>query len=293
MKGEIVRTYTEDGLNTQGILCEPVEEREDMVVIHVHGSYGNFYENFFLDDMAEEFAAHGVSFLSGNTRGRDYYADFKIKKPDGYDSRRIGGIREVFSECKLDINAWVKLALSRGFRKIVLQGHSLGAMKVIYYLAETKKPEIVALVLISPPDNFGIQYKHFGERFEKDLRLAKDMMARKSDELMPAESYFDPITAEAFVALFGGPKTTGMFSYFDKSLLKDSPLREIRCPILATFGTIDEAVANDVEYCAKTLKETAVLATSCTTKIIEKANHSYHGKERELARIVASWVKSL
>ena len=162
MNGNICNVASEDGYLLHGMVCESVPgDASSSWVIHVHGSYGNFYENFFLPVMAEQYVSEGVSFVAINTRGHDYYADLKKRRDSGYESRRIGGIREIFQESVLDIAAWIRYARSRGARRVILQGHSLGAMKVAYY-AWRGSEGCDGLVLISPPDSIGLQRADVG-----------------------------------------------------------------------------------------------------------------------------------
>src|SRR5215218_2550319 len=131
MKGNIVRVTAEDGLILQGFIGGG--EPNPIAVVHIHGSYGKFFENFFLDNMAAAFESMGVTFASIGTRGRDYYADYKIKRDEKYESVRIGGIGEVFQESQRDIAAWISFLRDRGTSHFILQGHSLGAMKAVFY----------------------------------------------------------------------------------------------------------------------------------------------------------------
>ncbi|MFZ2979193.1 MAG: alpha/beta fold hydrolase, partial [Candidatus Magasanikiibacteriota bacterium] len=158
MKGELIQITTEDQLILQGFYCSTIDKSTSKAcIIHIHGSYGNFYENFFLTEMSKQFTKNGFSFLSVGTRGRDYYSDFKIRKENKYESVRIGGIREIFQQCEIDIKSWVSYVKSLGYSKIILQGHSLGAMKVIYYYSRSQI-SVNGIILISPPDHFGLHY---------------------------------------------------------------------------------------------------------------------------------------
>ena len=70
MKTKLVRVVTSDKLVLHGVLYTP-EKGTDKVVVHIHGMGGNFYENHFVDLMAEEFTKNGVAFLTGNNRGHE------------------------------------------------------------------------------------------------------------------------------------------------------------------------------------------------------------------------------
>ena len=115
---------------------------------------GVVYANGFLDAMVENYTNAGLALLSVNTRGHDHIADFRIGKTEKIV--RMGQAFEIFEECVLDIAAWVEFLKNKGYQKIVLQGHSQGAAKLVYFLSKESQPEIAAMVLMSPPDAPGL-----------------------------------------------------------------------------------------------------------------------------------------
>lgn len=144
MNTEFIRFTTEDKLILQGLLYEP-SEKTNMAYLHVHGMARNFYENGFLDTMARELTSHGYAFMSINTRGHDLIADFPIAGPDE-KYKRIGNAYEIFEECLLDIKPAIDYLKQNGYKKTVLCGHSLGAVKVAYYIAKTQDNRINKLI---------------------------------------------------------------------------------------------------------------------------------------------------
>jgi pimeloyl-ACP methyl ester carboxylesterase len=287
MRGEIVRTYTEDNLNLQGMLCSALSPTHRLV-LHIHGSYGNFYENLFLDNMADAYTATGTAFLSVNTRGHDYYADFKTRLPQGGSgSKRIGGILEKFGECLLDIRAWIDFAQSQGFSTILLQGHSLGAMKAAYYCARVQDARVKALFLISPPDILGAVRKNFGRDISRSLVLARELAARNPDSLMPDGTSYDPISADNYLSLYDDPEIAGMFSFPDKP---NSILSSLALPVHVVIGEKDEYVTRDAEELMKLVGQAVKSAGQFAGKVIQDANHVYDDQEKELGSILADWA---
>ena len=60
-------------------------------------------------------------------------------------------VNELLEEAHLDISAWIKFLLDEGYQEIILQGHSLGTIKVIRYLFEGEyKNKISKLILLAP-----------------------------------------------------------------------------------------------------------------------------------------------
>jgi pimeloyl-ACP methyl ester carboxylesterase len=288
MRGEIVRTYTEDNLNLQGLLCAPSGQTRRLV-LHVHGSYGNFYENLFLDYMADAYTASGSAFLSVNTRGHDYYADFKTQRSQGgYDSKRIGGILEKFGECLLDIRAWIDFTQDRDFTDVILQGHSLGAMKTAYYCARAKDARVKALFLISPPDILGTVRKNFDRDISRNLALARELAAQNPDSLMPDGTSYDPIGAGNYLSLYDDPEVAGMFSFPDKP---NSILSSLELPVRAVVGEKDEYITRGAKELMKLVGQNVKSPGQFVGKVILHANHVYDNREKELSSVLADWAR--
>lgn len=53
MNYPIVKVKTEDGLGLHGLFTEPIESTKT-IVIHIHGSAGNFYGNNYFEDLLAE-----------------------------------------------------------------------------------------------------------------------------------------------------------------------------------------------------------------------------------------------
>jgi pimeloyl-ACP methyl ester carboxylesterase len=320
MQGRIVRTFTSDNLNLQGMHCAPREPGPGRLVLHVHGSYGNFYENLFLDAMAAAYTSTGVAFLTVNTRGHDYYADFKMKRAGGgYDERRIGGFLERFEECLLDIKAWIDFASGEGCGSVLLQGHSLGAMKAAFYCARGNDARVRALLLVSPPGLLGGDIEQVRKRIEPNLAVARALAARNPDALMPEGSHFAPISAAAYLSLYSNLDIAGMFNLESGDTIPDrnvsghsasgdtipnrsgsghvpgaadNPiLAEIRVPVYAVIGSEDEYSARDPEQGFRLLKRAFRSAPSFTSKVIAGANHVYDDFENEVSDTLAEWAK--
>ena len=151
---KLIRIITKDKLLLSGALYTPVRST-DKAIFHIHGMAGNFYENKFLDNMAETYTANGYAFLSINTRGSGSFSDFPIEGTKE-EYKRIGNAYEIFEESIYDIKAGIDFLQKEGYTEIILQGHSLGSVKVAYYVAETQDKRISKLILISPSDMVGL-----------------------------------------------------------------------------------------------------------------------------------------
>jgi alpha-beta hydrolase superfamily lysophospholipase len=167
MKGEFCRFRTSDGLELQGLYVPAGDAPANGVVLHVHGLDGSFYENRFIDAVAAVYNRHGLDFLTFNNRGHDYISDILVEEAAGGPAtyRQAGGMYEVLEECVADIAAAAGFARGRGCRRVLLEGHSHGALKVLYYLVRARDPAVSGLVLMSPSDDFATARAQYGDRF--------------------------------------------------------------------------------------------------------------------------------
>ena len=123
MKQELVRINSADKIEMVGMLYEP-EEKSNKIVIHVHGLCGNFYENRFIDILAKNYTSKKISLLTFNNRGTNYISEFL--KGDEFEI--IGGCNEKFIDCLLDIEGAIKYVKGKGYNDIILEGHSYGSV---------------------------------------------------------------------------------------------------------------------------------------------------------------------
>ncbi len=286
MKTRFVRVTTKDKLILQGLLYEP-EQKTQEVVIHIHGMGGNFYENRFLDSMAEDFTNNGWAFLIVNTRGHDMMADFPVEgEKERY--KRIGNAWERFSDCVLDIKAWVNFINTEGFKNIVLQGHSLGAVKVVYYLVKTEDKRIKRLLLASPPDMVKLSQKweHHSEMLTLAQKMIKD---KKGKEILPKQLdnwYY--LSAATYVDFSLPENPINIFNIHEPNA--SSLLGKVDVPVLAFIGTKDYCTVVPAKKGLEILKKKAVNCPKFDTLFIEGATHSYFGHEKEVARLVSNWI---
>lgn len=121
-----------------------------------------------------------------NTRGHDYLSSFIRKTDSGLTYVQIGGAYEIFEECIFDIKAWVNFLEGLGYSNVVLEGESLGPVRVVLYQHQTQDKRVRGLVLISPVDHIGLQKNALLDRYDEALKAAGLLIQQgKGDELMP------------------------------------------------------------------------------------------------------------
>jgi dipeptidyl aminopeptidase/acylaminoacyl peptidase len=278
MHVELVRVTTTDRLRLSGYLRTPAASVQHSLpvdlVLCLHGVGGNFYNPSFFDKMGDELLARGCAILRVNTRGHDEaYLD---------GGRQLGSAYEIVDDCRLDVTAWMDFATERGFRAMALWGHSLGAVKTVYFLGVQDDPRIVCALASSPPRFSNATYRASsdGPRFETDIARAQQLLADGQPEVLletrvPMERRF---AARTYLDKYG-PNTR--YDYFQH-------LPNVRKPLLLTVGSLE---ADNVSF-APLVEQGPSFETrwpEISFSNIDGANHAYASRTRELWTDVASW----
>ncbi len=282
MKQEFVRLQSTDGIEMPGLLSSP-EGGSDTIVIHVHGLNGNFYENRFQDVLVKEYVAKGYAFLAFNNRGRDFLTE--LLKGDEFVV--IGGCKERFVDCLLDLDGVFEWAKGRGYTKIILSGHSYGCNKVAYYYAQRKDPAIQKVVLMAPCD-IPEEPKHFlgmevyGKVKSEAERCVND---GQEDALIDFPVMGDNrIAAGTFCRDFLAGGENDIFRYVDGVDGQSAALQSIDVPVLIVYGTADE--------CMKTQPADVVRGylinniRNLKLEIIDGASHTYRNGLEQLGEVI-------
>ena len=307
--GEFCRVLTDDGLELNGFY-QPRgigdSTASSHCLVHVHGWDGNFYENRFIDHAARVCAQQGIGFASGNNRGHDYIADIlrsrKSQKPKskrqkaeptgGLDYVQVGGIYEKLTDSVADIKAWIDFAAGRGAKRIILQGHSHGAIKVTNYVFGTGDPRVSGLILLSPSDDMGIARKQLGERYLWVLARAREMVSKGSGRnLLPTRDSAYPVSAATFFDCHNKKSMTGIFNMSRTDRTEFAELAAVRVPVLMAVGTVDEAFVGKPQKYVDDVRACMVNCPSFTGAVIDGAPHNYLARERELAGVLKRWLR--
>src|SRR5437660_1984137 len=142
---DLVQTTTRDGVRLDGIYQAGQGAAEAFLC--VHGTGGNFYSSTLFDALNEKLLSLGFGVLRVNTRGRDLMSAASTSR----GGRRLGAAYEVVDDCRHDLAAWIAWLKEKAGPRIGLLGHSLGAVKCLYALANDPDPAVVCAIAISPP----------------------------------------------------------------------------------------------------------------------------------------------
>lgn len=284
MEASLQRITTKDGLELHGLLFEP-NRRTNNALIHIHGWIGNFYENKFIDYVAKAAVSKRFAFLTFNNRGAGVITDFIKRKKTKVDYVRVGGSLEEFKDCIFDIKAAADFLSKKGYKKIILQGHSLGCQKATFYKYKTRDKRVKGLILLAPVDDVGFTQNKLKNKYIKSLSVAKEMVRNnKGDKPVPKWMAFYPLLNAKMFLNVADPKSSSgrLFDYSGN--LKE--IKNVNCPILAVFGSKDEYQSNSAEK-LKILKENV---KDCDIKLVTNAGHGFVGFEEKLSKLIGDWL---
>jgi predicted alpha/beta-fold hydrolase len=292
MKTSFHRIITKDNLELASLLYEP-ETGSKKILVHVHGMAGNFYENKFLDFIAQTLTDSGIAFFVFNNRGCELIKDLSKIENEKRSIVRFGNAYEIFEDSEIDIKTAIDFVSSNGFSVVHLSGHSLGAPKVAYYAAEVDDNKLSSVIFLSPSDMVGLikMDKNYG----RDMNTAKNMIADgKGDELLPFPVLWDqsPLSAKTYVSLGDKDSKVAIFNFYNPNDTLPT-LSKIKIPTLAVMGAKDDALVISIEDTMDRIKKASVGSSRVVTNILGDADHGYNNFGQQLADVIKKWIQSL
>jgi len=143
--GFLFEYMSETGLRNHGFIWG--RDIYDVCILHIHGSYGNFYQNSFLASLCERFLNYKTNLCTINLTSHDGLAEgfFSEEKME-----YVGGGVSEYGTCVDDIKGAIA-ELKKTFKRIILQGHSLGCDRVLSFCLNSDYNERV--ILLGPCDS--------------------------------------------------------------------------------------------------------------------------------------------
>ncbi|HTV02230.1 MAG TPA: alpha/beta hydrolase [Luteitalea sp.] len=251
-------------------------------VIWIHG-WGTSFASPTYTATARALAARGVPTITANTRMHDLGNSATYR-----NGRRVrgGGYWGITSEQTLDIASWVDFAAQRGFRRVVLVGHSAGWSAVAAYQVTRQDPRVVGLVLASGSVAPGKPDRN------PDLlaRARTHVQHGAGDDLLrlPNRSVPSFISAGTYADIADTPPALLDFFGVDR---RDAGIVQLRRPLLAFFGTRGDVGGQaDLDVVQSAPSRLSLSAQPVETTMIGLADHMYTGEEAKVAGVIASWI---
>lgn len=291
LDGRLIHFEATDKVSLEGFISEPSSRRKG-IVVHIHGLTGNFHRTTLFWELANLYNRNGYALFSINTRGANIIQRLPKKKGKKTEKFLAGTAFERFEHCAYDIEGAVRYCRKQGYRNIILQGHSTGCQKAVYYQAKRKDGRIKALVLLAPGDDLNIQKQILGRKFDRAIEVARRLAKRKElpRTIMPYEYYPGIIGADRFLSFSDENRTEAKI--FDYHSGRFSLFRRIKTPIATFFGDQEEYSTMPIEKYLFML-EKASNSREFRPYLIKGGNHGFFGKEKELGETVVNWLNSL
>ncbi len=276
----INNTYTVDGLMLPMVHFESKEKA--ICVICIHGMCGTIVDNYFATVWGKILSEKNIGFIYEHNRGHSIENDIVMK--DG-SFKRCGCMYEIFEDCIYDIDLAIQTAKDKGYKRIILLGHSYGCNKVIYYYYK-KHPNILGIILASAPDMIGSHLL-----LEPDYKELLAEAKKNIDNNEPTKLLHKMIEDYMYMS-----SLTYYNWYNENSNLDNLPVisnkehwkqfETIDVPILTFSGSNEEDYYQHLDL----LKDKALNCKNFEYKIIENTGHTYKNKEKEIANLIFEWI---
>jgi len=298
MKVEIVEVTTDDGLVHSGAFLDAVQRANEVagidVVLMMHGNSSNFYQPFY-HYFAEELARLGCPSLRTNNRGHDVVsratgARNNVSAVEAFHeapAQFFGTAYEKIDDCRRDWRAWITYLWDRGYRKILVWGHSRGAVKTGYYMGVEDDPRVTACVIASPP---WFSYSRWmkspqAKIFESHLAEAKMWVDRgEPDRLIRVKVPMEYVSGAAnYLDKYGPDERYNVMRY----------IRKITCPVLALTGTVEVERRFAFDGLPEAFEHVRGTKPNLTHVSIPDGDHLYTGKQEFVLASVLAWLKGI
>lgn len=291
--GRLVSFRTKENYEIIGMLYSNSERPSEKIVIHIHGNFGNFYQNKFIWIMSYLYIDHGIDFLAINLSSHDGLAEGYY----GKDLKYVGGAVADYSDSQKDIDAAIEFVKQRGYKTIILQGHSLGCDKIIQHSLNNNS--IYPLILLSPVDSYKVQSEWiYPETVENQIkRLSRSVKEPstawgKADfDWIPSREYGAkgdtadwtyeiPISRPALLSIL----KSSAFKYLN--VMSGSPFI-IKCPVFVFVGARDGLQMHEnktwITFLEKSFPNSQIVSHL-------DADHDVCGVEEEVSELIIQWI---
>lgn len=277
---------TKRGSVLTGVLFDAPQAKTSTVVIAITGIHGNFYSNPFYVNIGNTLSKAGIDFIYAQTA--DAFGEIPTLNVKTGKEEIIGSWNEDFHNTDEDIEAYLNYAYDKGYQNVILAGHSLGANKVIYYLARHYDDRIKHFIFLSPAN---LEHLTSVVTDEQKQAILDQRQRGQGDQKMPFE----------LLGWIPGTANTDYQWVFDNILNnvhveaeKDfSQVAAIKQSGAMVIGTYDRFTYGDPAGFLKNINDHMQTAKQNKLIYIEKTGHTYQQKEQQLAnkllKVLQSW----
>lgn len=291
---ELINFMATDGVNLEGILYKASSNISEKIILSVHGMTSNCFKKRDIE-IAKKANEKGIDYFAFNNRGSEI-VKYIEKETEGQPAKELAGTayEDVLEGYEDIVGAIIKLK-ELGYKNIYLQGHSLGCTKIVYTYNELINNDeteilenikgVILLSLVDIPmalkvylrDNFK-QYLDYAEKLEHENKIYG---------MMPRESFIHPISVKSFLRYARDNKDIDFANYGKDNELEK--LNNIQVPLFMRWGNDNEMIIQQADELS-TMVNNIITNENKNIDYIDGANHSYTGKEKELAEQIVEFV---
>ena len=285
---------TEDGVELCGLLHEPENRTED-IVIAVHGMQSNCLKK--RDDIiANKLTEQGISYFCFNNRGHDLVNNISQIHNTNKIKRLCGSCLENIEDSYYDIKAAILAMVELGYKKVHLQGHSLGCTKIVYTYNKMKEnnnleiinkiKSVILLSMVDIPNAMGFFFTGDKENIIKYMQ--KEVNEGSGDTLISSQNAIIPMSPNTFLKYLQNNTTIDFARYGDEEY-SFPELNNIKVPLFMRWGNNNELIIQDADKLILFLKD-KIKNENLDINFIDGSTHNYSGKEEILANQILNFL---
>ncbi len=289
---KVIYFLATDGIKLDGLLYTN-ENKTDNIILSIHGMGSNCMKKreTTIAKIANE---NGIDYFCFNNRGSEL-VKYTRRYTEGKKEKDLGGTSyEDVLEGYEDITGAIIKLKELGYKNIYLQGHSLGCTKIVYTYNELKDENddminnIKGIILNSLIDIPKALKVYLRDDFEKYLAYAEEKEKNQEvNEFMPKEAFIHPISVKTFLRYARDNKDIDFANYGEDNELEK--LNNIDVPLFMRWGNDNEMVIQKPEELVDIVNN-IITNPNKDINYIDDANHSYDGKEEELAKQIMKFI---
>ena len=289
---EVIYFLATDGIKLDGLLYTSKNKTED-IILSIHGMATNCMKKRETT-MAKFANQNNIDYFCFNNRGSELVKYIR-RYTEGKREKELGGTSyEDVLEGYEDITGAIIKLKELGYKNIYLQGHSLGCTKIVYTYNELKDEQddmvnnIKGIILNSLIDIPRALKVYLRDNFDKYLQYAEEKEKNgQKDEMMPEEAFIHPISVKTFLRYARDYQDINFANFGEDKELK--VLNNIDVPLFMRWGNVNEMIVQMPEELVDMMNHT-ITNSNKDIYYLDGANHSYEGKEEELAKQIIAFI---
>jgi len=290
---KIINFEATDNILLNGILATSDSNSEE-VIISVHGMSSNCFKD--RERIIAKYANESnIDYFAFNNRGSDLSRYIYNTKTQ---NKLLGGTsNEDVQDSYYDIKGAIQKMIELGYKKIHLQGHSLGCTKIVYTYQKFKEnreeeilSKIYSVILLSLVDIYKVLKVFSNNMLDEFIAYAEEKESNEQlQTLMPKDAFIHPVSVKTYLRYAKYYQEID-FAQYSNDTYQYTELNSIQVPLFMRWGNVHELVEQDLQQLTCLLKS-KLLNKNNDISYIDGADHGYTNKENILAEQIMNFIK--